>query len=231
LYNFILLNKFEDRLFYFSKEWSEVAVFLSYVLLGLSLAAPIGPVNAAQLDKGIKHGFLSSWLVGIGAFVADGIYMVAVYIGVVNFLETSFMQTFLWLFGSFVLIYTGVESIVSAGPHISRTNKVREPLYKSFLSGFFISISNPLTILFWLGIYGSVLAKTAATSSQEQLIMYSCAIFLGLLIWDVTMAGISSSFKKFFTDKMITFISVISGISLIGFGIYFGFEAIKLLFF
>jgi L-lysine exporter family protein LysE/ArgO len=217
--------------FYFSKEWLEVAVFLSYVLLGLSLAAPIGPVNAAQLDKGIKHGFLSSWLVGVGAFVADGIYMVAVYIGVVNFLETSFMQTFLWLFGSFVLIYTGVESIMSAGPHISRINKSREPLYKSFLSGFFISISNPLTILFWLGIYGSVLAKTAASSSQEQLILYSLAIFLGLLIWDVTMAAISSSFKKFFTDKMITSISVISGISLIGFGIYFGFEAIKLLFF
>jgi L-lysine exporter family protein LysE/ArgO len=226
-----MLNKFEDRLFYFSKGWSEVAVFLSYVLLGLSLAAPIGPVNAAQLDKGIKHGFLSSWLVGVGAFVADGIYMVAVYIGVVNFLETSFMQTFLWLFGSFVLIYSGVESIVSAGPQISRTNKIREPLYKSFLSGFFISISNPLTILFWLGIYGSVLAKTAATSSQEQLILYSLAIFLGLLIWDVTMAGISSSFKKFFTDKIITAISVVSGLSLIGFGFYFGFEAIKLLFF
>jgi L-lysine exporter family protein LysE/ArgO len=208
-----------------------VAVFLSYVLLGLSLAAPIGPVNAAQLDKGIKYGFLSSWLVGVGAFVADGIYMVAVYIGVVKFVETSFMQTFLWLFGSFVLIYTGVESIVSSRPQMSKTSRAREPLHKSFLSGFFISISNPLTILFWLGIYGSVLAKTAATSSQEQLILYSLAIFIGLLIWDVTMAGISSSFKNLFTNKIITFISVISGISLIGFGFYFGFEAIKILFF
>jgi L-lysine exporter family protein LysE/ArgO len=208
-----------------------VAVFLSYVLLGLSLAAPIGPVNAAQLDKGIKHGFFASWLVGVGAFVADGIYMVAVYIGVVNFLETSFMQIFLWLFGSFVLIYTGVESIMNARPQMSKLSRAREPLHKYFLSGFFISISNPLTILFWLGIYGSVLAKTAAASSQEQLILYSLAIFLGLLIWDVTMAGISSSFKSLFTDKIITFISVISGIFLIGFGFYFGFEAIKLLFF
>lgn len=208
-----------------------MAVFLSYVLLGLSLAAPIGPVNAAQLDKGIRNGFMSSWLVGVGAFFADGIYMVAVYIGVVNFLETSFMQTFLWLFGSFVLIYTGVESMVNAGPQMSKSVRVREPLYKSFLSGFFISISNPLTILFWLGIYGSVLAKTAATSNHEQLILNSSAIFLGLLIWDVTMAGIASSFKKFFTNKIITVISVLSGLSLIGFGFYFGFEAIKTLFF
>jgi L-lysine exporter family protein LysE/ArgO len=207
-----------------------VSVFLSYVLLGLSLAAPIGPVNAAQLDKGIKNGFWHSWLVGVGAFVADGIYMLAVYIGVVNFLDTSFMQTFLWLFGSFVLIYTGVESIVKAGPTMSHLNRGPEPLYKSFWSGFFISISNPLTILFWLGIYGSVLARTAATSDHQQLIIYSLAIFLGLFIWDITMAAVSSSFKKILTNKLIVFISYISGISLIGFGIYFGYQAVKLLF-
>ncbi len=39
-------------------------ITLSYILLGVSLAAPIGPVNAAQIDKGLKHGFLHSWLVG-----------------------------------------------------------------------------------------------------------------------------------------------------------------------
>jgi L-lysine exporter family protein LysE/ArgO len=208
-----------------------VSVFLSYVLLGLSLAAPIGPVNAAQLDKGIKNGFWHSWMVGVGAFVADGIYMVAVYIGVIRFLETPFMQTFLWLFGSFVLIYTGVESIVKSGPVITYRNRRKEPLYRSFLSGFFISISNPLTILFWLGIYGSVLAKTATTSSHQQLIIYSSAIFLGLFIWDVTMAGISSGFRKWSTEKIISAISMVSGISLIGFGMYFGYQAIKLLFF
>ncbi|MHC0038668.1 LysE family transporter [Pseudoneobacillus sp. C159] len=208
-----------------------MSVFLSYVLLGLSLAAPIGPVNAAQLDKGIRNGFWHSWLVGVGAFVADGCYMLLVYIGVIKFLETQFMQTFLWLFGSFVLIYTGIESIANSGPAISYRNKREEPLYRSFFSGFFISISNPLTILFWLGIYGSVLAKTAATSSHQQLIIYSLAIFLGLFIWDIMMAGISSGFRKWSTEKIITWISLVSGISLIGFGTYFGYQAIKILFF
>ncbi|HYK73039.1 MAG TPA: LysE family transporter [Pseudoneobacillus sp.] len=207
-----------------------MSVFLSYILLGLSLAAPIGPVNAAQLDKGIKYGFWHSWLVGIGAFIADGIYMLAVYIGVVNFIDTPFLQTFLWLFGSFVLIYTGVESLNTARPNLSSSIRQTDSLYKSFFNGFFISISNPLTILFWLGIYGSVLAKTAASYNHQQLITYSIAIFIGLFIWDITMAGISSSFKKFFTDKIIFLISLLSGLSLIGFGIYFGYQAVKVLF-
>lgn len=91
-----------------------MSVFLGYVFLGISLAAPIGPVNAAQLTKGIYGGFWHAWLVGLGAMLADAILMLIVYLGVFQFLETPFMQTLLWSFGCFVLIYTGVDSILSA---------------------------------------------------------------------------------------------------------------------
>ena len=32
-------------------------LFLSFILLGLSLSAPVGPINPAQLNKGIRNGF------------------------------------------------------------------------------------------------------------------------------------------------------------------------------
>lgn len=208
----------------------QMNVFLSYIILGLSLAAPIGPINAAQIDRGIRNGFLHSWFIGVGAVVADGIYMLVVYIGVVRFIETPLMQTFLWLFGCFVLIYTGIESLLNAGKINLEHHRGNEPLVKSFLSGFFMSLSNPLTILFWLGIYGSVLAKTAASYDSSQLILYSSAIFIGLLLWDITMAGVASSFRKFLTSHLLIIISFLSGVSLIGFGIYFGFQAFTILF-
>jgi L-lysine exporter family protein LysE/ArgO len=205
-------------------------IFLSYIILGLSLAAPIGPINAAQIDRGIRSGFLHAWFIGVGAVVADGIYMLVVYIGVVRFLETPYMQTFLWLFGCFVLIYTGIESLINAGKINLENQRADEPLVKSFFSGFFMSLSNPLTILFWLGIYGSVLAKTASTYDSSQLILYSSAIFIGLLLWDITMAGVASSFRKFLTSHLLVIISTLSGVSLIGFGIYFGCQAFTILF-
>ncbi|MFS0865190.1 LysE family transporter [Fredinandcohnia sp. 179-A 10B2 NHS] len=206
-----------------------MGVLLSYVLLGLSLAAPIGPVNAAQLDRGIKFGFLHAWLVGVGAVLADGIYMLIVYLGLVTFINTPFIQTFLWLFGCFVLLYTGIESIMNAGTIHLQRNKNREPAFKAFWSGFLMSITNPLTILFWLGIYGSVLAKTAATSTSSELILYSAAIFSGLLLWDVAMATIASGFRRILTSRLLAFISIVSGLSLVGFGIYFGYQGITLL--
>ncbi|MEH6954622.1 LysE family transporter [Neobacillus drentensis] len=205
-------------------------VFLSYILLGLSLAAPIGPINAAQIDRGIRNGFMHSWLIGVGAVVADGVYMFVVYIGVVQFLETDFMQTFLWFFGCFVLMYTGIETFMNAGKINLEHSRGKEPLVKSFFSGFLMSISNPLTILFWLGIYGSVLAKTAATYNTGQLVLYSSAIFIGLLIWDIAMASVSSNFRKFLTPQLLVGISCLSGLSLIGFGIYFGMQAFNVLF-
>lgn len=206
-----------------------MSVFISYILLGLTLAAPIGPINAAQIDRGIRHGFWHSWLIGVGAMAADVIYMLIVYVGVVNFIDTPFVKTFLLSFGCFVLLYTGIETIMKASEVTLDQRRKNEPLIRSFMSGFFMSISNPLTILFWLGIYGSVLARTAASYGHKQLIIYSTAILIGLLIWDLTMASIASTFKRFLTSGLVIFISVLSGLSLIGFGIYFGIQAVKVL--
>lgn len=208
-----------------------MSLFLSYVILGLSLSAPIGPINAAQLDRGIKKGFWHSWLFGLGAVLADILYMVLVYLGVVHFLSTPFMQTFLWLFGAFVLIYTGIESLINAGKVNISTKKKDESLIANLFSGFLMSLSNPMTILFWLGIYGSVLVKTASDHGKSDLFLFSTAIIIGVLIWDLTMAGISSIFRKLLSTRAITLISVLSGLSLIIFGIYFGVRALRLLLF
>ncbi len=200
---------------------------ISYIFLGLSLAAPIGPVNAAQIDKGIKNGFLHSWLLGIGAMAADGLYMLLVYLGVVHLLSIGFVKSFLWFFGCFVLTYTGIESMIAANQPISGLMRNKEKLSKSFLTGFLMSLTNPLTILFWLGVYGSVLAKTAESVGPQQFLLYSLAIFIGVALWDFSMAAVSSSFGKLLTNRLILFISRLSGLSLVGFGIYFGIQAVK----
>ncbi|MDC3413234.1 LysE family translocator [Aquibacillus sp. 3ASR75-11] len=202
-----------------------MTIYLSYILLGLSLAAPIGPVNAAQLDRGIKSGFFYAWLVGLGSLASDILFMLAVYFGVVHFLETPFMKTFLWSFGSFVLIYSGIEGIVGAGKVQSNYFRQGDSATKSFFTGFLMALSNPLSILFWLGIYGSVLAQTSHSYDHYHLLLYSSAILLGLIVWDVSMAAVSSGFRRLLTDRVLKGISIFSGLSLIGFGLYFGYQA------
>ncbi|PYZ97710.1 amino acid transporter [Alteribacter lacisalsi] len=210
-----------------------MAIFFTYVLLGLSLAAPIGPVNAAQLDRGIKNGFLHSWLVGLGATAADGIYMLLVFLGVVHMVGLPSVQLFLWLFGAFVLIYIGIDALTGAkelGTNPQEVPRSRQTLTKSFSAGFLMSLFNPLTVIFWLGIFGSILAKTVTQYGTGDVILYVGAIFLGIMVWDVTMAFFSSTMKHVLTHKVLYLISVMSAVSLLGFGAYFAWQAFSVLF-
>ncbi|MGE6754379.1 LysE family transporter [Rossellomorea sp. NPDC071047] len=208
-----------------------MSVFISYIILGLSLSAPMGPINAAQLDKGIRFGFFHAWLVGVGGMVADGIFMLLIYFGVSQFIDTPVIKLFLWVFGFFVLTYTGIEGILKSGSITKPSHQnPHETKGKAFRTGFFMAISNPLSILFWLGIYGSILAQTSGSYEAGQLFLYSMGIFLGITIWDLTMAGVATGARKLVSPVILHVISIISGLILIGFGIYFGVQACRLLF-
>lgn len=203
----------------------------TYILLGISLAAPVGPVNAAQLNTGIKNGFFHAWIFGLGALTADVLYMIMVYFGVGQFIDSPLVKIILWSFGCFVLTYTGVENLLTL-------HKIKIDLKfgksirfrRSLLAGFFMSLLNPLTILFWLGIYGSVLAETSQIFSGNQIIIYSLAIIVGVILWDTIMAFISSGARRFLSTTLLKIISILSSLSMIGFGVYFGIQAYQTLF-
>jgi L-lysine exporter family protein LysE/ArgO len=204
----------------------------TYILLGVSLAAPIGPVNAAQLNTGIKNGFFHAWIFGIGALTADVLYMIMVYFGVGQFIDSPLVKTILWSFGCFVLTYTGVENLLTLHKieiDLRFGKSIR--LRRSLLAGFFMSLLNPLTILFWLGIYGSVLAETSQIFRGNQVIIYSLAIIVGVILWDTIMAFISSGARRFLSTTLLKIISILSSLSMIGFGVYFGIQAYQALFF
>jgi threonine/homoserine/homoserine lactone efflux protein len=205
------------------------SILISYIILGFTLAAPIGPVNSARLDKGIKNGFWHAWIVGAGSMIADGVFMLLVYLGMVQFLGIPVVQIFLWLFGGFVLIYSGIESIKNANTITLSYSRQKDSLFKCFLTGFIMSITSPLSILFWLGIYGSVLAKTAQTNGTQSLLIYSSMIFLGLTFWDVFVAALTTGFRRLLNVKSLIAISIVSGASLIVFGLYFGYQGIDAL--
>ena len=87
-----------------------MGIFLSYVFLGLSLSAPMGYINAAQLEKGIRSGFscLDPWYRSLTCRC----YLHGTYLFRGNsFPRKDIIKLFLWSFGAFVLIYTGIESL------------------------------------------------------------------------------------------------------------------------
>jgi len=195
----------------------------TYLLLGVSMAAPIGPVKTVLINKGLRSGFFHAWFFSLGAIGTDLLYMIAVYFGVAQFIGTPFVRTLLWSFGCFVLIYTGIENLLKMGK-IDLNIKLKKytRLRHSMGAGFMLALLNPLTILFWLGIYGSIMAKT---KGGEEVILFSIAILLGIMIIDLFMSIVSSGARKLLSGPLLNVISLISSISMIAFGCYFGYQA------
>ena len=195
------------------------------------MSATIGPVKTFLLNTGLKNGFFHAWFFSLGCLVTDMLYMLVVYFGIGQFIDSIYLKLFLWSFGCFVLLYTGIENLLSL-PKIKMNMKTdkRNRLRHSILAGFFMSMLNPLTILFWLGIYGSMLAKTAGVSSGYQIILNSIAILLGIILVDFLMSFFSSVARKLLSIKLLKTVSLISSILMIGFGIYFGKQAFQVLF-
>ncbi|MEK8128152.1 LysE family transporter [Paenibacillus filicis] len=207
-----------------------LGTFFSYVFLGISMSAPIGPINAAQLDQGLRNGFWHAWAIGLGGLFADVLYMALVYMGVVTFIETPLVQTSLWLFGSLVLFYMGIETLLRASKPVETSGRGKISIRRSALTGFFMSVSSPLTILFWLGIFGSVLAKTVSSLDTASMLLYSGAIVIGILLWDVVMALLASVFRKRLSARAVFLISMLSGLSLVAYALYFGWMAARAIF-
>ncbi|WP_312092084.1 LysE family transporter [Niallia sp.] len=200
---------------------------LYYIALGLSLAAPIGPVNAAVINRGLRYGFLHAWVLSLGSLLGDVFFIILVYFGVAKLANIPIVQTFLWLFGAFVLIYTGIEGVMTKTNTITRSSKDNNSMFRSFLTGFLMSLMNPLSIIFWLGIYGSILATTIHNFSTSTLFLYTGCMLFGVAIWDLTVSVLSSFFRTVVSEQLITIISKISGIVLLLFGGYFGIRGIQ----
>lgn len=203
----------------------------TYIFLGITMAATFGPVKNVLLNTGLKNGFFHAWFFSLGALTTDIAYMFVVYFGIGKFIDSILLQTILWSFGSFVLLYTGIESLLTLHKieMNSKTGRILR-FRHSLLAGLLMSLLNPITILFWLGIYGSILAKTAGIATGLDIILISSAILLGIILVDFLYSFLSSVARKLLSVKLLKTVTVFSSIFMIGFGIYFGKQAFLLLF-
>ena len=90
-----------------------ISMIFSYILLGISLSAPVGPINVAQINKGIKMVFecmvSRSW-----SNVSRCCNDVLIYFGISTYLTTPVAQLCIWIFGFVTMIYLGYESMKEA---------------------------------------------------------------------------------------------------------------------
>jgi threonine/homoserine/homoserine lactone efflux protein len=200
----------------------EKYTLLQNILLGLSLAAPIGPVNMEIIKRGLNSGFKQAFLTGAGAMCADTTYLVLIFFGLTSFLNFSFMKIFLGIAGSIILVSLGVMSAKEYFRKADATENKPHRLFKtSFITGYVLAISSPMTIVWWTGVFGALLAAQTYTQTTISAFFSCLSILLGCFLWVFFLAAALHWGKKIINEKITRLISLFAGLFLILFGIYF----------
>lgn len=150
------------------------------LLLGLSLAAPPGPINAMIANESL-NSFQKGFLVGLGAMTADAIFFFLTY-----YFERSiplWILKYLYILGSLVMLFLAYKVLKTEQRSIGRKG--------NYLIGLSVGITNPYQILWWL---------TAGISMINLFSIYMIpGFFAGILIWIITFPfmiwKVSSRFK------------------------------------
>ena len=202
---------------------------LQNIILGLSLAAPIGPVNVEIIKRGLNSGFKQAFLTGAGAMSADSTYLTFIFFGLTSFLNIAFIKIVLGIAGSFILIYLGLVSAKDIFHKAVVENQSRRMYKNSFITGYVLAISSPMTIIWWAGVFGALLSSQTNAQTNLSTFLSCLSILLGCFIWVFFLTIALHWGKKIINEKMVGFISLIAGIFLIVFGIYFLYRTIILI--
>jgi threonine/homoserine/homoserine lactone efflux protein len=200
------------------------------ILLGLSLAAPIGPVNLEIIKRGLNSGFKQAFLTGAGAMCSDTTYLILIFFGLTSFLNFAFMKIFLGIAGGIILIYLGAASAKDFFRKANATENKPYRLFKaSFVTGYVLAISSPMTIVWWTGVFGALLAAQTHTQTNISAFFSCLSILLGCFLWVTSLSIALHWGKKIINEKFTRLISLFAGLFLIAFGMYFLYRAISLI--
>lgn len=201
-------------------------VLMKGLVLGFTISAVIGPIGILCIRRSISEGFLGGVFTGFGAAVADAIYVAITAFGLTVISNFLLGKVFvLSLFGGSYLIYTGIRTFMSRSKLSNGSLKSSEieeditsySLFHNFISTFFITLTNPVTILLFMVIFAGLNLETEDMLSSTSLVV---GVFLGSIIWWVFLSYFSSILKyKLTSGKFLIWLNRISGVIIFFFGV------------
>ena len=190
---------------------------IEFILLQISVAFSPGLIIALVVNEAVQKGRKNALQVAYGAASgAIGITIITAAVITYIFSLIPEILTFIYIFGIIYIVYKGIKTIQDKGD----SPKVLSSA--SFMSGFKINLANPKMWVFYL----SVLPLFITDESN----IFSSLIYLGIvtifinLFADISYAFVSSYLFNNSTTKVKRYINIISGLCLIGIGIYLFFS-------
>ena len=198
----------------------EASLLLTGILIGIAVAAPIGPINLMAIQRGLAHGFRAGLLTGVGAVLGDGVFAVVSALGLTA--VSGFLKNWagpVEAVGGVMLVLLGIRAWFTATPARSRVKPSGWVHHGGLVGGtFLLTISNPATMLGFLAIFGAG-GLLRLPGSYVHVALLVGAVMLGSLLWWLFLAALVGTLRERFTDRTLLRINRFSAMLIFGFGL------------
>ena len=202
-----------------------VHLLLQSAVLGLSIAAPVGPIGILCIRRSIVDGQAAGFICGLGAATADAIYGALGGFALTG-ISAWLVRGHVWMtvIGSGFLLYLGAQTFKAAPPDPGDTPSGygSRGAVAAYLSTLLLTLANPLTILSFAAAFaGMGVAKGAlAVVGYGTPFTMFVGVFGGSTLWWLVLSTVAGAARRRLSPALFAAVNRVSGLVLMGFGIY-----------
>lgn len=184
--------------------------------LGMMLQLAIGPVCVFIFKVGGNEGLITAELAVLGVALIDALYIILAISGIASFVDKERVKHIFKLFGAIIVAIFGLQIILGTFgreviPNVNLFDGIKPE--NSFIEGLVLTASNPLTILFWVGVFSTKMAEEKLTRKDV------CFFGLGSVlatIFFLTVIAVTGSITRYFLPvEIIATLNFIVGLALV----------------
>ncbi len=195
--------------------------FFKGILIGFSIAAPVGPIGILTVHRSLYTGSLAGLATGMGAASADAVYGCVAAFGL-TFISGFLLDWNTWILrgGSLFLITLGLLFLVRNPKAPEETGRQGFTTYPAaYFSSFFLTLTNPMTIMAFTAIFAGLgLSMTKESYLSAGILVLG--VFLGSSLWWVALAFGVGHLRKRVGESLMKILSRAAGVILLCFGFW-----------
>lgn len=191
-------------------------LFLQGGLIGLAIAAPVGPIGVLCIQKTLARNRLHGLAAGLGAATADALYGLLAGLGITALTHLLLdARTPIQLGGGLFLCYLGYRTF-TADTAAQAARVGCTGIGGTYLSTLLLTLANPVTILSFMAIFAGMGAYARGGGDTLMLVF---GIFSGSAGWWLLLSGLADRFGRRLLKQGSSGLNRVSGALLAGFGL------------
>ena len=196
-------------------EWG---LFIKGFVIGFSIAAPVGPIGILCIQRTLSDGNIQGLATGMGAATADALYGFIAAFGL-TFISNFLVDQSIWfrIIGGLFLCYLGIRAFLRKFQE-QTVSVPNSTILSAYGTTFFLTLTNPMTILFFAGIFAGlgIVSESIHYASAGLMVI---GVFSGSAAWWLLLSGATGIFRNKISGGKLALVNKISGFIIVVFGI------------